>query len=76
MCPHSPKSQLYPGLHQKKCGQQGERGDPAPLLHKGEASPGVLCPDAQSLVKERCGPARAYPEEGHKNDPRGGTPSL
>ena len=22
MCPHSPESRPYPGLHQKKCGQQ------------------------------------------------------
>ena len=27
MCPHSPESQPYPGLHQKKCGQQVEWGD-------------------------------------------------
>jgi len=25
--PHSPENQLYPGLHQKKRGQQGEEGD-------------------------------------------------
>ena len=29
---HSPESQLYPGLHQKKCGQQVKGGDSAPLL--------------------------------------------
>ena len=32
MCPCSPESQLYSGLHQKQHGQQGEGGDPAPLL--------------------------------------------
>ncbi len=32
MCPCSPESQSYPGLHQKECGQQVEGGDPAPLL--------------------------------------------
>ena len=32
VCPHSPESQLCPGLHPKQCGQQGEGGDPAPLL--------------------------------------------
>ena len=31
MCSHSPESQLYPGMHQKKHGQQGEVGDPATL---------------------------------------------
>ena len=36
MCPLSSESQLYPGLHQKKCGQQGKRGDPALLLCTGE----------------------------------------
>ena len=30
--PSQPESQSYPGLHQKKCDQQGEGGDPA-LLH-------------------------------------------
>jgi len=28
-------AQLYPGLHQKKCGQQGKEGDSAPLLRSG-----------------------------------------
>ena len=32
MCPHSPEGQLYPGLHQKKCGQQVKGDDPAALL--------------------------------------------
>jgi len=32
MCPWSPHSQPYPGLHQKKHGQQGEGHDIAPLL--------------------------------------------
>jgi len=32
VCPHSPESQLDPGLHQKQRGQQGEGGNPAPLL--------------------------------------------
>ena len=31
MCPHSPESQLYSELHQKKHDQQGRGGDPAPL---------------------------------------------
>jgi len=28
------------------------------------------------LVQWRCGPVGAHPEEGHKNNPRGGAPSL
>jgi len=32
MCTHSPEGQPYPGLHQKKRGQQVEGGDSAPLL--------------------------------------------
>ena len=72
MCPHSPESQLYPGLHQKKHGQQGKGGDPAPLLCAGETSPGVL----HLSVQQKCGPVGVHPEEGHKNDPRDGTPPL
>ena len=72
-CPHSPESQLYAGLHPKQRGQQGEGGDPAPLLCAGETSPGVLCPDVEFLVQERHGPVRVCPEEGHTDDPRDGT---
>ena len=72
----SPESQLYPGLHQKKHGQQVEGGDPAPLLCAGEASPAVLHPDVESSAQERHGPVGACPEEGHKNDPRDGIPLL
>ena len=46
------------------------------LLYSGETSPGVLHPDAESSVEEKCGPAQVHPEEGHKNDPRDGTPLL
>ena len=56
--------------------QQVEGDDPAPLLCTGEASPGVLPPDVESLVQERHEPVGTYPEEGHKNDPRDGTPLL
>ena len=46
MCPCSPESQPFPGLHQKKCGQQVEGSGPASLLCTGEASLEVLsrCP--------------------------------
>ena len=68
VCSPSQKSQLYPGLHQRKRGQQYEGGDPAPLLCAGEASPGVLCPGVESSVQERCGGhVGTCPEESHKN---------
>jgi len=73
LCSHSPESQLYAGLHQKQHGQQGEGRDPAPLPCTGEISPGVLHPDVESSLH---GHVRARPEEGHKNDPRDGTPLL
>ena len=76
VCPHSPDGQAYPGLHQKKRSQQGEGGDPAPLLCTGEALPGVVPPYVESSVHERHGPVGAYPEKGHKNDPLNGKPLL
>ena len=75
MCPRRSESQPYPELHQKKSGQQGEGGDPAPLLCTGEASP-VLRPDVEFSVEERHGTVGFCPEEGHKNDPGDGTPLL
>ena len=76
MCPHSPGSQCYPGLHQKKHGQQVKGGDPAPLLCTGVTSPGVLHPDVESSIQERHRSVVAGLEEGHKNDPRDKTPPL
>ena len=46
------------------------------LLCAGGASPGVLCPDMESSVQERRGAAGAQPEDGHKYEPRDGTPLL
>jgi len=76
MCPCSAESQLYPGLHPKERGQQGEGGDAAPLLCADEISPGVLHPDGESSVQERREAVGVCPEEGHKNNPRDGTPPL
>ena len=70
MCLHSPEGQSCPGLHQKKCGQQGEGSDLAPLLYAGEISPGVLHPDVKSSVQEGRGPVGVHSEEGHKNYPQ------
>ena len=49
MFPCSPEIQPYPGLYLKK---QGQRVEGASLLCAGETSPGVLCPDAESLLQE------------------------
>jgi len=51
MCPHSPESRLYPGLCEVQCGQQGEGGDPAPLLCA--RRPHLeYCPDVESSWKD------------------------
>ena len=42
----------YSGLQQKMCDQQVEGSDPAPLLHAGEVSPGVLHPNVESSIQE------------------------
>ncbi|KAK4821387.1 hypothetical protein QYF61_019288 [Mycteria americana] len=57
MCNHSPESQPYPVLHQKKHGQQVKGGE-ALLLHSGETPPAVVCPALESSVQERHGPFR------------------
>ncbi|KAK4826905.1 hypothetical protein QYF61_012497 [Mycteria americana] len=51
-CARSPEGQLYPGLHQKKRGQQVEGGDSAPLLCSDETSPGVLRPALEPQHKK------------------------
>lgn len=76
VCPHRPESQLYPGLHQKKCGHQSEGGDPVPPLCSGENLPGVLCPHVEFSVQHRCGSVGAHPEVGHKSDLKDETPHL
>jgi len=73
MFPHSPESQLYPGLHQNKHGCQVKDGDPPSLLCARGTSLGILIPDMDSSVQGRCGVVRARSEEGHQNHPRDGT---
>jgi len=75
-CALSPESQLYPGLHQKQCGQQVKGGDSAPLLRSGESSPVVLHPGLEASAQGRHGSVGAGPEEGRKDDPRAGIPLL
>jgi len=58
MCAYSLESQLYPGLHQEKRGQQVEGGNSAHLLCSGETSPGVLRPALESPAQEGHGAER------------------
>ena len=76
MCACSMESQLYPGLHQEKHGQQVEGGDSAPLLRSGETPPGVQCPALDPSAQERHGAVGVGPEEGHKDNPRAGAHLL
>ncbi|PKU47463.1 rna-directed dna polymerase from mobile element jockey-like [Limosa lapponica baueri] len=72
----SPESQLHSGLHQKKHGQQVERGDSAPLLCSGETPPGELCPALEPPTEEGHGPVGVSTEESHEEDQRAGAPLL
>ena len=49
----SKESQPYPGLCEKKRGQQVKGNDPSLIFCVGEASPGILHPDVESSVQER-----------------------
>ena len=75
-CVLAAQKPLYPQLHQNQGGQQIKGGNPAPLLCAGETSPRVLGPDVESSVQKRHGPVGVHPKEGHRNDPRDGTPLL
>lgn len=66
--PHSPESQLYPRLPQKKQGKQVKGPDSA--LCSGSSPP------LKSLAQEIHGPVRAAWEEGYEIDQRDKTPLL
>jgi len=70
-CALATQSKLHPGPHLKQHGQQGKGWD-----LKQEISAGLLHPHGESSAWERHGSVGAHPEEGHKNDPRDGTPRL
>ena len=76
MCACVPDGQQYPGLHQKRGDQQGDRGDRPPLLYPCEAPSVALSPGLGSPAQERCVLVGAGPEEGEEDDWRAGTPLL
>jgi len=55
---------------------RAREGRIALLLCGGEDSCGVLRPGVESSEQESHGPVGAHPKEGHKYDPRDGTPLL
>ena len=52
MCMYSPKSHMYPGLHQKEHGQQAKGGDCLQLLFSFEALSEILHPVLRSSEQE------------------------
>ena len=79
MWPCSPEGQLYPGLHQEKCHNQGEGGDSASLLCSHETHETRNAVVQHFLVpptQKGHGAVGAGPEVGHKDDQRAGAPPL
>ena len=69
-------SLLYGSTHICEQLSRRKHKDEAPLLCTGETPPGVLPPGAKFSLQERHGPVGVHSEEGHKDDPRDGTPPL
>jgi len=76
VCSCSSEGRWYPGLHQKRCGQQGQGGDCPSLLCPCEALSGVPCWGLEPLVHKKDRAVRERLEEGHKEDQRAGAPPL
>lgn len=72
----SSESQLYPGLHKKKPGQQVKGDVSSPLSYSCETPHRLLHPSLEFSVLDRHVPVRAGPKEGHEKEQRARTPSL
>lgn len=73
VCSFSIESQQYPGLHQKRDGQQGEEGDFSPLLCPCETPSGVLHSVQEPAAQGSFGAFGECPEEGHEDGQRTGS---
>ena len=70
MCSSSLEGQLYPGLHRKKSGQQGEGRDCPSLSCPRETSSGVLHLGLGPPMQERRATVGVGLEEGDEGDQR------
>lgn len=66
MWTYSPKSQIYPVLHLKKCDKEVMGADSSPLLYPHEIPPGVFHHFLKPSAQQGTGPAGGSPDEGHE----------